>query len=112
MKFDTSVMCLSPNFGGMEIDSLKLTKKLSKYKNIILIAKKDSFISENFNEFLKDTQNAKLEIVDFKNFFSLSLIKQVRGLIKKYKLKNLIFFGARELKSLHFALRGGVVLIS
>lgn len=28
MKFDTSVMCLSPNFGGMEIDSLKLTKKI------------------------------------------------------------------------------------
>ena len=46
------IVCLSPNFGGMELDTIKLAKKLIPYKKIVLIAKENGFIHKNFNKYL------------------------------------------------------------
>ena len=60
IKKNTAIICLSPNHGGMEIDSIKLAKKLSIYSKIFLIAKSGSFIESQQSEFL-DYNNIKLE---------------------------------------------------
>ena len=44
-KAPTAVICLSPYSGGMEIDSIKMAKKLAPYSKTILIAKQDHFIA-------------------------------------------------------------------
>jgi len=102
-KAPTAVICLSPYSGGMEIDSIKMAKKIAPYSKTILIAKKDHFIA---NEVRKSEPDLELETVHFKSNFSPTLIFSIRKLIKKYQIKNVIFFGASELKSLYFSFLG------
>jgi len=101
-KAPTAIICLSPYSGGMEIDSIKMAKKLSPYCETILIAKKDHFIA-------KEMQNAKeisLQTLSFNNNFGPSLIFGIRKIINNYNIKNVIFFGASELKSMYFSFLG------
>ena len=102
-KAPTAVICLSPYSGGMEIDSIKMAKKLAPYSKTILIAKKDHFIA---NEVNKENNEFVLETVRFKSNLGPALIFGIRKLIKKHKIKNVIFFGASELKSLYFSFLG------
>jgi len=105
MKSNTAIICLSPNSGGMEIDSIKLAKKLSSYTHITMIAKKDHFIA-NKKETYVNVNGIKLETIKFSSNLSFSIIKNTREIIKKNNIKNVIFFGASELKSLYFAFLG------
>jgi len=105
MKSNTAIICLSPNSGGMEIDSIKLAKKLSSYTNITMIAKKDHFIANEKKTYV-DVNGIKLETIKFSSNLSFSIIKNAREIIKKNNIKNVIFFGASELKSLYFAFLG------
>jgi glycosyltransferase involved in cell wall biosynthesis len=102
-KAPTAVICLSPYSGGMEIDSIKMAKKLAPYSKTILIAKKDHFIA---NEVSKENNDFTLETVRFKSNLGPALIFGIRDLIKKHGIKNVIFFGASELKSLYFSFLG------
>jgi len=101
-KKNTAIVCLSPNSGGMEIDTLKLAKKLNPYMNIILISKKNTFISKE----AKIMNNIISKEVHFKSSLSISLIIQIRKIIKEQNIKNFIFFGASELKSIYFSILG------
>jgi len=105
MKSNTAIICLSPNSGGMEIDSIKLAKKLSSYTHITMIAKKDHFIA-NKKETYVNVNGIKLETIKFSSKLSFSIIKNTREIIKKNNIKNVIFFGASELKSLYFSFLG------
>ena len=105
MKSNTAIICLSPNSGGMEIDSIKLAKKLSSYTHITMIAKKDHFIA-NKKETYVNVNGIKLETIKFSSKLSFSIIKNTRKIIKKNNIKNVIFFGASELKSLYFSFLG------
>ncbi len=97
----TAIICLSPYSGGMELDSIKLTKKLSSYTKIILIAKEKSFIADKTKKIYSD--KICLETISFYNNLSFNIIFGVRNIIKKYNINNVIFFGASELKSLYFS---------
>lgn len=103
-KSNTAIICLSPYSGGMEIDALKLANKLYKFTNITLVAKEKHFIANSFKEYIKE--NIELRTIEFKSTFSLSIISKVRELVKEKKIKNVIFFGASEMKSLYFAFLG------
>jgi glycosyltransferase involved in cell wall biosynthesis len=103
-KKPTAIICLSPNDGGMEIDAIKLADKLSLHSEIILIAKENSFISQEYKQYSKNKYT--IETVNFHNYFSLSIIFGARNIIKKYSIKNVIFFGASELRSLYFSFLG------
>ena len=94
----------------MELDAIKLAKKLSASLQIVMIAKKDYFIDKQRNEYL-GYNGIKLETISFKSSLSLSIILNVRKIIKQYGIKNIIFFGASELKSLYFSFLGLDVLI-
>ncbi len=105
MKQNTAIICLSPYSGGMEIDSIKLAKKLSLYSRITIIAKEKHFIADSSKEY-EGYNNIELEKINFSSSFSLSIIFKVREIIKRKNIKNVIFFGASEMKSLYFAFLG------
>lgn len=104
-KANTAIICLSPNSGGMEIDTIKLAKKLSPYSQIVVIAKKDAFIAQSHESYV-GINNIVLETISFSSMLSFSIIINARRIIKKHNIKNVIFFGASEMKSLYFSFLG------
>lgn len=102
-KSNTAIICLSPNIGGMEINALNMALKLEKYIDIILIANEKGKIAGQFYE---ESLNKKLETINFLSTFSFSIILNARKIIKKHNIKNVIFYGASELKSLYFSFIG------
>ena len=104
-KQPTVVICLSPYSGGMELDAIKLAKKLSSYSEVVMIAKSGYFVESKQDEYV-GFNNIKLETISFKSNLGFSIIINVRRVIKEYGIKNVIFFGASELKSLYFAFWG------
>lgn len=101
MKDNTAVICLSTSNGGMELASLKIASLLSTSVNSFIIARENSFIATSAAKFkvIKET-------VCLSNHFSLLLIYQIRKILKEKKVKNIIFLGASELKSLYFSCLG------
>lgn len=104
-KNPTAIICLSPNSGGMEIDAIKLAKKLSSHTLITLIAKQDCFIANSKNDYI-GYNSIELETIPFLFSISPSIIFRVRRIIQEKGIKNIIFFGASELKSLYFSFLG------
>nr|WP_321266216.1 glycosyltransferase [uncultured Sulfurimonas sp.] len=104
-KQNTAVICLSPNKGGLELASLKLALILSKYINITLIIKDKSFMHEqSLNN--QDYKNLNYKTISFKTNLSSSIILNARKIVKNNNIKNVIFVGASELKSLYFSFLG------
>ena len=104
-KRPVAVICLSPNSGGMEMLAMSFAQKLQNNLSdvkVISIVKKDSYM----NNTLKEQNELTYETIDFYKTFSFSIITNARKIIKKYKIKNVIFFGASEMKSLYFAFLG------
>ena len=104
MKQNTAVICLSSNSGGMEIDSIKLAQKLSLHMPVTLIAKEGKFIANSKEDYIDN--NLQLKTINFKSNLGLALILTARRIIQEQNIKNVIFFGASELKSLHFSFLG------
>lgn len=102
---NTAIVCLSPYSGGMEIDSIKLAKKLSFFANISMIVKKGFFIDEQRSDYL-GFNDIKLQTISFSSSFSFSIISELRKIVKEQNIENVIFFGASELKSLYFSFLG------
>lgn len=102
-KLNTAVICFSDGDGGMEMDAIKLAKKLSPYTKITLIAKAGSFIEKSKSEYSKGVD---LYTIKFKYKFSFNVISKVRQLIQQKQIKNVIFLGASEMASLYFAFLG------
>ena len=104
MKQNTAVICLSRVNGGMELASVKLARLLSQDLHIEFIARDKSYIierKEHFEEF-----NINLNIVEFSSNLSFKLIFAIRKILIDKNIKNVIFLGASEMKSLYFAALG------
>ena len=104
-KQNTAIICLSPYSGGMELDAIKLAKKLSSYTSVTIVAKQGYFIDNQKDDYL-GYNSITLETIKFKKNFSFDIILNARKIIQQYNIKNVIFFGASELKSLYFAFLG------
>ncbi|RXJ87163.1 glycosyltransferase [Arcobacter sp. CECT 8985] len=104
MKQKTAIICLSRVNGGMELASVKLARLISEEVETHFIARDNSYIINKKEHFL----NYKINVheVSFKSNLSLSLIKAVREILIKNSIKNIIFLGASEMKSLYFATLG------
>ena len=102
---NTAIICLSNVNGGMELAAVKLARVLSSNVKISFIAKKDSYIdlesNHNFEKY-----NISMNTIDFNSFFSFKLIKKVRNILIEQNIKNIIFLGASEMRSLYFATYG------
>jgi len=104
MKQKTIVICLSRVNGGMELASVKLARLLSKKVETEFIARDKSYILEKEEHF--KNYNIKVHEVSFSSNLSLKLIKSIRKILVENKIKNVIFLGASEMKSLYFACLG------
>ena len=105
MKNKTAIICLSKVNGGMELAAVKLAKILSEDIEIDFFAREGGFI-EKYRDTNFQSSNIELHTVNFKSNFSLHLIFKVRKIIKLKKIKNIIFLGASEMKSLYFSTLG------
>jgi glycosyltransferase involved in cell wall biosynthesis len=107
-KGPTAIICLSPYLGGMELDSIRLFKLL-KESSSVLICQKDSKLEKKAYEQLNDKD---IESISFSSNLGPALIFGLRKIFKQRSIKNVIFFGASELKSIHFAIKNlGINLI-
>jgi len=104
-KAPLAVICLSPYQGGMEIDSIKLALMLARVTDVTLIAKQNTFIASEFPKH-DNPNDVSLETIAFKSSLSPSIISRVRKIIKTKGIRNVLFLGASELKSLYFAFLG------
>ena len=105
VKQPTAVICLSPHIGGMELASLKLAKTLSRYVDLTFIIQEGKFIHQQcLNN--PDYQSLRFETIAFSKTLGFSLIVNGRRIVQKYGIKNVIFLGASELKSLYFSFLG------
>lgn len=103
MKQKTAVICLSRTNGGMELAAVKIANILAEDIEVVFFCRSHGFISQNRNLFQKN-----IDIFEFhyQSNFSLKLILQIRRVINTHGIKNIIFLGASEMKSLYFAALG------
>lgn len=99
------IICLSKVNGGMELASVKLAKLLSHDVPIEFLARDTGYIQKEHSNTLQQ-HNIKVHIAKFSSNFSLKLIVQVRNLLIKNHIKNIIFLGASEMKSLYCSALG------
>ncbi|MFY4743814.1 glycosyltransferase [Aliarcobacter butzleri] len=104
MKQKTAIICLSRVNGGMELASVKLARLLSQDVEIEFIARDNSYIANRKEHF--ENYDINLHIVNFSSNFSFKLIFAVRKILKNSNIKNVIFLGASEMKSLYFSTLG------
>ncbi len=97
-------MCFSSGNGGMEHDAIKLASLLGRDMEVALFCKAGSFIHQAYQG--TDNNYRLLPICFSSRTFSLSMLFQVRSLMRSYTSANVIFFGASELKTLYFAFLG------
>lgn len=88
----------------MELDAVKLADLLSRRSKTVLICKQNSFVEQLVNKgnYSFDCQS----IVFINKDFSFSMLMKTRSLLERYLVKNVIYFGASELKMLYFAFAG------
>jgi len=98
-----AVMCFSSGTGGMERSAVRLAKFLSTITTVVLFCKKDSFTENLYHEEGDDYACEPIDFISRK--FSPSMLFGVRAAVKQHAIKNVIFFGASELKTLYFSLR-------
>jgi len=101
-KGATAIICLSHYYGGMELDSIRYADLLAKATEVTMICKRGSAIEENVKN-SNLVKKLRLESVSFRFKFSMSIILTVRRVVKNNHIKNVIFFGASELRSLYFS---------
>ncbi len=105
-KQPTAVICLSHHTGGMELAATKLANNLSKAVDITYIIKENTFIHEQCRS-NPDYADLHYESINFSTtLMSPSIIFGVRKIIQQNNIKNVIFVGASEMKSLYFAFLG------
>ena len=111
-KAPTALICLSPYVGGMELAAVKLAKTLSEKVDLTFIVQEGKFIHEQCRN-NPDYQSIPVRSIRFSTtLLSPSIIFGVRKIVQEKGIKNVIFVGASELKSLYFAFLGlGINLI-
>jgi glycosyltransferase involved in cell wall biosynthesis len=95
-----AVLCFSPYFGGMDMDSLKIAKLISDSVNVTFICKKGTSLEERG---IANHEGMNFESIEFKSMLSLNLASRLRKILKRDKIENIIFFGASELGSIAIA---------
>lgn len=100
----TLIACLSPNRGGMELDTLKMLELLAPHVELTLLCQQGSFIEQEARK--RALRGVHVAPVRFRcRTLSPAVIRAATRCIAERGIRNVIFFGALELKSLYFAFR-------
>ncbi|RBQ26229.1 lipopolysaccharide biosynthesis protein [Arcobacter sp. CECT 9188] len=90
----------------MELDSIKLIKKLNPYCKIIFITKKGGFLEQKFDRYFTKEDGVILKVLNFKSLGFINTIIETKKILKEYDIKNIIYFGTSKLRVVYFALLG------
>ena len=105
------ILCFSGNQGGMELDAVRMCRRVSKYADVTLICMSDSPIEQW-------ARNDRIAGFEYRNlacrlnrFLARALVdprivRTVRNAVKEQEPDLLIFFGTSEVKSIGLALLG------
>ncbi|WP_445005284.1 glycosyltransferase [Halomonas mongoliensis] len=94
-----AVLCFSPNSGGMEHDAAAMAIKINKnVSDCLLVVRKYTWLED-----FAINNEIPHEAIDFRGNFSIKAISSLRRIWEDYKVENIIFFGASEIKSIHFS---------
>jgi glycosyltransferase involved in cell wall biosynthesis len=97
-------MCFSDGAGGMDMSAVRLSEILSTVSDVTFICKKGAFSEKLYKE---GKYSFDCETVKFiSRTFSFAMLVKVRSILKNNQIKNVIFLGASELKTLRFAFMG------
>ncbi|MGE4535199.1 glycosyltransferase [Halomonas sp.] len=96
----TAVLCFSPSEGGMEHDAAFMAQKIRQHLGDCLLVVRQGTWLERFAR-----DNAiPCEAIDFRGNFSLKAIRALRRLWRREAIRNVIFLGSSEMRSIHFSL--------
>jgi len=101
----TAILSFGVLHGGMEMDAFRIAKLLAKTTQVTMIVKKDAYLDTHYRKLAHDV-GIEVEAVKFHMYFSPNLIFSVRKIVQEKKIKNIIFFGASEMRSLYFSFLG------
>ena len=104
-KQPTAIISLGRLFGGMEMNAFRLAEMLRDSTEVTLIVKQGSHLDKYYKE-KAQILGVHVETIKFKMFFSPSIIFNVRRIVKNKNIKNIIFLGASEMRSIYFSLLG------
>ncbi|PZA00877.1 hypothetical protein A6K26_001050 [Gammaproteobacteria bacterium 2W06] len=100
----TAIVCLSPNHGGMEIDSCALAKTFSKSSDSCLfIVRRGSWLE-------KVAQELSLNhvAIDMRWHFSIRGIRQIRKAFSEHGTRLVIYAGSSEMRTLRFCMNKNI----
>ncbi|MCE9684323.1 glycosyltransferase [Halomonas alkalisoli] len=88
----------------MEHDAISMALNIDKYlANCWLVVRKGTWLERQGGR-----AGAKVIAINFSGSFSVSAIVRMRKLWREQQIKNIIFLGSSEIKSIHFSLTTGV----
>lgn len=104
-KQPTAIISFGTLFGGMEMDAFRHAKLLNNNTKVTFIVRSGSGLEDEYG---KECEELGIEIksIKFNHFFSPAIIFGVRKIVKERHIKNVIFFGASEMRSLFFSFLG------
>jgi len=85
--------------------SVKLARLLSQDMSVCFVGRDGGFI-DKYKEKHFGSYDIEFETIDFKTNLSIKLIFAFREIVKSKGIKNIIFLGASEMKSLYFSCLG------
>lgn len=104
-KQATVIICLSKVNGGMELAAVKLARLLSRDVPTYFLARSGGFIASE-KERLFSGYDVHFNEIGFSSNLGFALIFKSRRFLIENGIKNIIFLGASEMKSLYFATLG------
>ena len=105
------ILCFSGNQGGMELDAVRMCRRVSKYADVTLICMSGSAIERMAREDISSGHKYRVissGLTRFlaRAFFDPRIVLAVRREVKEQEPDLLIFFGTSEVKSIGLALFG------
>lgn len=105
------ILCFSGNQGGMELDAVRMCRRVSAHADVTLICMSGSAIEAMALQDIGSGFKYRLITSGLTRFFARALVDPrivfiVRGAVKQHRPDLLIFFGTSEVKSIGLALLG------
>ena len=105
------VLCFSANKGGMELDAIRMSRRISEYADVTLIGLKGSYIEALAKQDISQGRAYRFESCSVSKFWARVFIDfrlafLLRTVAKKINPDMVIFLGTSEIKTIGFALRG------
>lgn len=94
-----AVACFSHHSGGMEMDALRLAKRLQRAADVLLLCRAGTPLES----WSRESGTIQFNAFAFRGNWSWRFARELRKWLRENNVSNLIFFGASELHSIRLA---------